>query len=684
MKKKEKKEKERAKGTLIIAPNKFMDAEKTNSFTEERQSIENKCVGVFSVSVNSLHQPDNLLQVNTLSEAHVTSLCELITNNPLSNTGHVISAIHTDKTTPPITKDNINSFFHEVIGGRHRTAARQKLFKASRGTNALYGTSEVKVYANLSSAEARVLASEHNNDNQSHHRNTPMIERLTLYRLEYFEQFRGEALHKWKDYVGRHHMGIIISPDPKKKKSKAINDALGKHDWKFQLALLPADEWESLENICQLFRLGKLKGQKGAPQADKDISMTKFISTQGLKPGQRHVLFSQVATGTIDLKEMADKASNMKTLKRCRDAYCSALGVADWEEATTKYPFHTSDHHLEPFLKCFSSRVAKSLTPETMIQLAETAKNYGRDRPEVIDMGERQFSEVGSWSYSFYIGTGDATVRREGAGSGNFTLAIFDTPTHWTVDHISQAIRQFETTTTSRHLCIALLGVTKSTAASAFGQVGITNNIEHVWINTGTVSATSPIINYIFLGLRGTHNTPPLDPLFVPALLEREKYHVIGADEPLNDGQLPLEVFEQLISKYTMPSECVYIGCCGSGTGVIASISLGRECMAIDEDNNQIIGAKQRINAHIEDIRAKITKDGTWIPTSGYLLPRPYHTIIHPSVLRFIIKSEEEEETPKTDKDNADMLLALDNDNNGGEIRPPEVRQEEQEQPREE
>ena len=89
--------------------------------------------------------------------------------------------------------DQYNYF---VIGGSHSAEARRQLVRVKHPTTFFFNYAECKIYVGLTTEEAKLLAWDHNNDND-YRQKMSSIERIRFFHHEYLnvKQKFGAKLH---------------------------------------------------------------------------------------------------------------------------------------------------------------------------------------------------------------------------------------------------------------------------------------------------------------------------------------------------------------------------------------------------------------------------------------------------------------------------------------------------------
>ena len=82
---------------------------------------------------------------------------------------------------------------------------------------------------------------------------------------------------------------------------------------------------------------------------------------QGLSLKYKLELLQKVANEEMSLKELQDKASNLKHKLAVVDAFLQFTGEASWEELREKYPHHTTESQIAQFKHL---RIKRKTIPE--------------------------------------------------------------------------------------------------------------------------------------------------------------------------------------------------------------------------------------------------------------------------------------------------------------------------------
>jgi hypothetical protein len=189
-----------------------------------------------------------------------------------------------------------NDYF--VIGGSHSAEARRQLVK-EHPTTYFLKYAECKIYVGLTIDEAKLLAWDHNNDND-YRQKMSSIERIRFFHYEYVDALRqyGSKLYPGLRRQCLNEVGIVIDDSVK-------SDGMRKYEPWFQLAFRDGQVWELQDLIFTMWENKEVKGQKvkkgkidpqieakasknkknefTIEEAAEDMKLTPWRSLQGIK-----------------------------------------------------------------------------------------------------------------------------------------------------------------------------------------------------------------------------------------------------------------------------------------------------------------------------------------------------------------------------------------------------------------
>ena len=118
------------------------------------------------------------------------------------------------------------------------------------------------------------------------------------------------------------------------------------------------------EKVFSLYSTGEIKGQtvkRGTLGRKLDLKGSNFKHARGLDTALFHQLLSEVASTEKSVAEMTAECVKVKRLRDVQQSFMLQTGSSSWEEATSKYPSHTTPEALDEFLCVACS--PKSPTP---------------------------------------------------------------------------------------------------------------------------------------------------------------------------------------------------------------------------------------------------------------------------------------------------------------------------------
>jgi hypothetical protein len=215
---------------------------------------------------------------------------------------------------------NPEKYNYFVIGGSHSAEARRQLIK-EHPTTYFFKYAECKIYVGLSVDEAKLLAWDHNNDND-YRQKMSSIERIRFFHYEYVDALRqyGPKLFPGLRRQCLNEVGIVVDDSVK-------SDGLRKYEPWFQLAFRDGIVWELQDLIFTMWESKEVKGQKVKkgkidPQVEakatknkkldftieevaEDMKLTPWRSLQGIKDETLLVsVLSRVISKELSLDDM--------------------------------------------------------------------------------------------------------------------------------------------------------------------------------------------------------------------------------------------------------------------------------------------------------------------------------------------------------------------------------------------
>ena len=121
----------------------------------------------------------------------------------------------------------------------------------------------------------------------------------------------------------------------------------------FFLASLPKEMFMAAEEVFNLYSTGGIKGQvakRGTLGKKLDLKGSNFKHARGIDVTTLHQLLGEVARQEKSITEMAAECVKVKRLRDLHHSFMLQMGSSSWEEATTKYPGHTTPEALDEFL----------------------------------------------------------------------------------------------------------------------------------------------------------------------------------------------------------------------------------------------------------------------------------------------------------------------------------------------
>ena len=284
---------------------------------------------VFNLPITHIHRPPvddktgrRPLEIREPHKLHVQNLKKKMKINPHATVVPFIVMVDPDECSRLEDFDvrKHESYNYYVIGGSHSAEARRQLVR-EHPTTYFFKYAECKIYVSLTTEEAKLLAWDHNNDND-YRQKMSSIERIRFFHHEYLD-VKSKITAKMFPALRRqclHEVGIVIDDAVK-------SDGIRKYESWFQLAFRDGVVWELQDQIFTMWENKEVKGQrqrkgKVDPQmelkstaakkidltieeAADDMKLTPWRSMQGIKDEQLLVsVLSRVVAKELSLEEM--------------------------------------------------------------------------------------------------------------------------------------------------------------------------------------------------------------------------------------------------------------------------------------------------------------------------------------------------------------------------------------------
>ena len=267
------------------------------------------------------------LEIREPHNLHVQNLKKKMKINPHATVVPFLVMVDPDQCANVHDFDisNPEKYQYFVIGGSHSAEARRQLVK-EHPTTYFFKYAECKIYVGLTVDEAKLLAWDHNNDND-YRQKMSSIERIKISHYEYLDVVRlyGPRLYPGLRRQCLNEVGIVIDDTVK-------SDGLRKYEPWFQLAFRYGSVWELQDKIFTLWENKEVKGQKAKkgkvdPQVEvkgikgkkidytieeaaEDMKLTPWRALQGIKDETLLVsVLSRVISKELSLDEMVVELS---------------------------------------------------------------------------------------------------------------------------------------------------------------------------------------------------------------------------------------------------------------------------------------------------------------------------------------------------------------------------------------
>ena len=307
--------------------------------TIRRQIIKSKLVKrghIFTLPITLVNRPPldpvsgrRPLEIREPHNLHVQNLKKKMKINPHATVVPFLVMVDPQQCAAINDFDisNPEKYQYFVIGGSHSAEARRQLVQ-EHPTTYFFKYAECKIYVGLTVDEAKLLAWDHNNDND-YRQKMSSIERIRFFHYEYLDALRsfGQRLHPGLRRQCLNEVGIVIDDTVK-------SDGLRKYEPWFQLAFRDGIVWDLQDKIFTMWEAKEVKGQKvkkgkvdphvevkgtkgkktdyTIEEAAEDMKLTPWRALQGIKDETLLVsVLSRVISKELSLDEMVVELSKL-------------------------------------------------------------------------------------------------------------------------------------------------------------------------------------------------------------------------------------------------------------------------------------------------------------------------------------------------------------------------------------
>ncbi|XP_071958622.1 uncharacterized protein [Antedon mediterranea] len=223
---------------------------------------------------------------------------------------------------------------------------------------------EVAVYFDLTKTESLRVASRHNFVTGNTHQAT-FEDNVAVCRniLQDYNDKDAKTTSTWRrkcaEAIGKQSFEkkIISSMEPM-----------------FQVSLYTDRCYTKVTKLFAKYNAGTVKDSKPG----KQLKQSFFMTLQGLSEEDKFELLSSVTDGTMSIKEVENKARSIKQIKVIRGKFLTTIKVLTWKEATERFPEHTTDSALRPFLT--TRKLSKSEIPPGLFMHCQDALFWEEQR----------------------------------------------------------------------------------------------------------------------------------------------------------------------------------------------------------------------------------------------------------------------------------------------------------------
>lgn len=318
-----------------------------------------------------LGEEGNSTLVRPVDDLHVENIKTLMFANPANFSAPFLLLV--DAKDCPRKEDwNTNPDVHgtwkyRVIGGNHGARAKLDLYNMYKKN--VFARVEAWVYAGLSEREIRLLAWQHNID-QEYRKVMTNIDKIRACHSLFIEanmKRTKELKHKCCD-----ELQLEYNPE--------VRDTLSRWDGLFQLAFRTGEIWELQDKIFTMWQKYEVLGQKKPVSPSKatkgpkskppkkggkslkktsgDLNMGHWRALQGLS-NQEHVkrLLLRVVNRMISLEQMFQEGEMLKKLIKTKNLFLQLSGQKDWETCREKFPEETDSKILHVWAEKLTDQV---------------------------------------------------------------------------------------------------------------------------------------------------------------------------------------------------------------------------------------------------------------------------------------------------------------------------------------
>ena len=267
-------------------------------------------------------------QVRKPHHLHVHNLKTFMRYNPYA---HVVSyVLLVEPVQVPnkgaVDKSKCFEYNYYVLGGNHSVEVQRQLME-EYPNNARFETMKYIIYVGLLDTEAKLVAWDHNSDNE-YRMSMTFIHRVRFIHSEFEEKCGGDRINVTVDFRKKYCMEIGYQIEEKTNskggKSNKNSDLFRVVDNIFQLAFRTGDVWKLIDEIFSMWEDIGIKNQrvkkskplicsnsKSAPelkQLQDDMTIMPWRAMQGVKDEKIvKTILSRVRSGELSLKEMSEE-----------------------------------------------------------------------------------------------------------------------------------------------------------------------------------------------------------------------------------------------------------------------------------------------------------------------------------------------------------------------------------------
>jgi hypothetical protein len=268
---------------------------------------------------------------------------------------------HYWKTNPDIHRQ----WKYYVVGGNHGARAKKDLYETYKKN--IFAQVEAWVYAGLTPEQIRVLAWQHNID-QEYRKTMTNIDKIRAIHALFLEANMSRT--KELKYRCCAELGLKVNLDNR--------DSLSKYDPMFQIAFRTGEIWDLQDKIFTMWINFETLGQKKAVSPVKkgkqtsrpasvkklsgELNLVQWRALQGINgEAQLARLLRRVVNRSLSLEGMAAEGDKIKKLAKVKRVFLQISGQTTWEKCREMFPEETEGKVLASWADRLADQVENHL-----------------------------------------------------------------------------------------------------------------------------------------------------------------------------------------------------------------------------------------------------------------------------------------------------------------------------------